>query len=67
MKIIAFTDYPIPALGDNPYTKAPLREVEVISYDGDEWCEVLFEEKKFSVKRYYLYTLIDNFELRQLV
>jgi hypothetical protein len=67
MKIIAYTDYPIPELGDKPFTKCAFREVEVLSYDGDKWCKVLFEGKTYSIKRYYLYTPIDNFELRNLI
>ena len=35
--MIAYTDYPIPELGDKFYTKAPMRECFVLSYDGDSY------------------------------
>ena len=34
-ELIAYTDYPIPELGDKFYTKAPMRECYVLSYDGE--------------------------------
>ena len=34
-KLIAYTDYPIPELGDKFYTKAPMRECYVLSCDGE--------------------------------
>lgn len=41
--MIAYTDYPIPELGDKFYTKAPMRECYVLSYDGENYCEVVVE------------------------
>lgn len=42
-KLIAYTDYPIPELVDKFYTKAPMRECCVLSYDGENYCEVIVE------------------------
>lgn len=38
----AWTDYPFTNLGDKPNQKAPVREIEVLSYDGDKYCRVKF-------------------------
>jgi hypothetical protein len=38
--MIAFTDYPITELGDTPYVEAPIRQVSVVYYDGEEYCLV---------------------------
>ena len=35
--MIAYTDYTIPELGDKFYTKAPMRECYVLSYDGENY------------------------------
>jgi hypothetical protein len=51
----AYTDYPITALGDEPYKLAPVREVEVLSYDGDKYCRILVGGVKDTVKQGYLY------------
>ena len=42
-ELIAYTDYPIPELGDKFYTKAPMRECSVLSYDGENYCEVIVD------------------------
>ena len=36
----AWTDYPFEYLQDEAGKKAPVREVEVLSYDGDKYCRV---------------------------
>ena len=36
-ELIAYTDYPIPELGDKFYTKAPMRECSVLSCDGENY------------------------------
>lgn len=41
-ELIAYTDYPIPELGDKFYSKAPMRECYVLSYDG-EFYELIVE------------------------
>jgi hypothetical protein len=52
----AWTDYPFRNLGDKPNKVAPVREIEVLSYDGDKYCQVkyagVFEEQ---VKAGYIY------------
>ena len=54
-ELIAYTDYPIPELGDKFYTKAPMRECRVLSYDGENYCEVFVEEKKEVIKSSKIY------------
>ena len=39
--MIAWTDYPIVELGDIPGKYAPIREIEVLSYDGNKYCEII--------------------------
>ena len=51
----AFTDYPFEFLGDVAYTQAPIREVRVLSYDGDKYVEIEVEGHRTSVKRGYIY------------
>lgn len=51
----AFTDYPIEELGDQPGKRAPVREVAVLSYDGDKYCEVKVEGVTAWVKTGYIY------------
>ena len=51
----AYTDYPILQLGDEPFETAPVREAEVLSYDGDKYCRILVGGVKDTIKRGYLY------------
>jgi len=51
----AFTDYPIRDLGDSPNEIAPIREVEVLSYDGNKYCMILVDGVTTEVKSGYLY------------
>lgn len=51
----AWTDYPIEELGDEPGVKAPIRECDVLSYDGDKYCELAVGGVLTSVKRCYVY------------
>ena len=51
----AFTDYPILELGDKPNQKAPVRECEVLSYDGDKYCKIRVAGCFDEVKTGYLY------------
>ena len=53
----AWTDYPIVSLGDRPHSEAPVREVEVLSYDGDKYCRVMVEGVEESIKAGYIYQL----------
>lgn len=49
-----FTDYPFDGI-DEPYKEAPIREVVIVSYDGDKYCKVLFSDVWQEIKRGYLY------------
>lgn len=40
MHLKVWTDYPFLALGDKSGEKAPVRQVEVLSYDEDKYCTV---------------------------
>ncbi len=51
----AYTDYPFVWLGDKEYEKAPIREIEVVSYDGDKYCRIIVEGKETSIKAGYIY------------
>lgn len=52
----AWTDYPFTwLLGDAPYQKAPVREIEVLSYDGDKYCRILVCGKDAEIKAGYIY------------
>ena len=55
--ITAWTDYPFRQLGDEAYKKAPVRHVNVISYDGDKYAKVSFAGcgDWLEVKACYLY------------
>lgn len=50
-----FTDYPFSELGDTPGEPAPVREVEVLSWDGDKYVDIQVEGQRLSVKRFYIY------------
>ncbi len=50
-----FTDYPIKELGDISGKTAPIREVELISYDGNMYCTISVEGVTLEVKSGYLY------------
>ena len=54
--MIAYTDYPIPELGDKFYTKAPMRECRVLSYDGENYCEVIVDGRKEVIKSSKIYS-----------
>ena len=59
----AWTDYPLcksdtvwgPVL-DEPEQEAPVREVEVLGWDGNKYARVKFEKGIYSFKVGYLYT-----------
>jgi len=52
----AYTDYPLISMGDKPNKPAPMRRVELISYDGDKYCMVRIGKNIFEIKTGYLYT-----------
>jgi hypothetical protein len=55
-----WTDYPFVALGDTACKEAPIREVVLLSYDGDKYCKVLVKDNgmvhNFEIKIGYVYT-----------
>ena len=55
--ITCWTDYPFVELGDEPFKKAPIRHVNVLSFDGDRYVKVSFENcgDVLEVKACYLY------------
>ena len=57
-KFICWTDYPFTELGDAPYVKAPVRQVEVVSYDHNKYCKIWVDgcAHPLEVKAGYLYT-----------
>jgi hypothetical protein len=52
----AWTDYPFTELGDTAGEIAPVRMVEVLSYDGDKYCKVCVNDVYEEIKTGYLYT-----------
>lgn len=71
-----YTDYPITELGDIEHVEAPIRECELLSYDGDKYCIIKVDDVEKEVKRCYVYTkfgrlgkvpCISNDEIIQLV
>jgi hypothetical protein len=52
----AWTDYPLVELGDTPNEEAPIRECEVLAYDGDKYCDVRVDGVVVNFKAGYLYT-----------
>lgn len=59
----AFTDYPIIELGDAPYVGAPIREVDLLSYDGDKYCRVSVGGIEKSIKAGYIYKKPCRFDI----
>lgn len=51
----AYTNYPFTILGDKAFEKAPMREVTVIGYDNDKYCEIVVNGINQSIKAGYLY------------
>jgi hypothetical protein len=52
-----WTDYPIVEFGDEPGKKAPLREIQILYYDGDKYITGLVEGVFVSFKRGYVYNV----------
>jgi len=51
-----YTDYPFTELGDIPYEEAPIRRIEIISYDNNKYCKIALPCGKISsVKAGYIY------------
>ena len=53
----AWTDYPFTGLGDIPGYEAPVRQIEILSYDGYKYCTVkIYDlEHEAEIKRSYIY------------
>lgn len=51
----AWTDYPFTFLGDEPFKPAPIREIEVISYDGNRYCQIVVEGHTAEIKAGFIY------------
>jgi len=51
----AWTDYPFDWLGDTPGQPAPVREIDVVSYDGDKYCRIKVCGGEDEVKAGYIY------------
>ena len=51
----AWTDYPFTKLGDTANKEAPVREIEVLSYDGDKYCRVRVDGVEEEIKAGYVY------------
>lgn len=51
----AWTDYPFEELGDKPNEYAPVRECDVLSYDGDKYCWIVVDGVKEEIKAGYIY------------
>ena len=51
----AWTDYPFEWLGDIAGKEAPVREVEVISYDDNKYCRIRIGNDVDEIKAGYIY------------
>jgi hypothetical protein len=51
-----YTDYPFSFLGDINGEIAPIREIKVLSYDNNKYCEILVDGHKTEIKSGYIYT-----------
>ena len=52
----AYTDYPIKELGDIPKERAPIRPINVISYDGNKYCVIYVGGVSVEIKSGYIYS-----------
>lgn len=50
-----YTDYSFVELGDTPNQEAPIREVSIVKYDGNKYCDILVEGRSFNIKMGYIY------------
>ena len=51
----AWTDYPFTWLGDTAGQIAPVREIEVLSYDQDKYCKIMVCGQREEIKAGYVY------------
>ena len=56
-KVLAWTDYPIVSLGDEPHVEAPIRRCEVLDWNGDKYVLIAVDglDEPVSIKRWYVY------------
>ena len=63
-----YTDYPFIALGDKPNKIAPIRELKLLSYDGDKYCKIEIGGKTFEIKAGYIYKKkLNTLEIMEVV
>lgn len=56
-----WTGYPFVELGDPPYQRAPIRELELLAYDGDKYARVrLPDGQEAEVKAGYLFPTLEE-------
>lgn len=62
-----FTDYPILELGDKSGKLAPMREIEILSYDGNKYCKVKIvgTQLKEPIKSCYIFKKITRRQLKK--
>ena len=53
----AWTDYPFERLGDIAGEIAPVREIEVLSYDDNKYCRIKIGDEEDEIKAAYIYQL----------
>jgi len=58
--IKGWTNYPFVELGDTSRLLGPMRKCEVLTYDGDKYCEILIEGYVVSAKRGYIFPSTDD-------
>lgn len=51
----AWTDYPFTWLGDTAGQEAPVREIEVLSYDANKYCRIMISDEEDEIKAGYIY------------
>lgn len=57
MKSKRYTDYPFEFLGDVAGKEAPIREIEVMSYDGNKYVTICVEGFVTEIKKGYVYDI----------
>ncbi len=58
----AYTDYPFLSLGDEAYKLAPVREIKILSYDGNKYVKIIVEGIEEEIKSGYIYTNAERYE-----
>lgn len=51
-----YTDYPFTELGDISGKEAPVREIQIVSYDDDKYVSIVVEGLHTEIKSGYVYT-----------